>query len=171
MTDYPLPDEYAPYYFSYIRLVPKESDIRAFLTQQQGELEGFFRNIPSDKYDFRYQPEKWSLKEVLGHILDTERIMTYRALRIGRGDETPIEGFEQDGYIPTGGFANRSWENLLGEFSTVRASTLSLIQNMPDEGLLQLGIANGKPVSCRAVFYIIAGHALYHRQIIEEKYL
>ncbi|MEZ4774843.1 MAG: DinB family protein [Bacteroidia bacterium] len=171
MTGYPLPDEYAPYYFSYIRLIPKEAEIKSYLNQQQAAIESFFRQIPSEKHDYRYDEGKWSLKEVLGHIIDCERIMAYRALRIGRGDETPIEGFEQDDYIPSGKFAFRNWDDLIQEFSTVRTATLSLINGMPEESFEQIGLANGKPVSCRAVFYIIGGHVQYHRQIIEEKYL
>ncbi|MDX2246125.1 MAG: DinB family protein [Bacteroidia bacterium] len=171
MNGFPSPTEYAPYYFTYIGLVPADTDIRSFLNTQEKSLFSFFKNIPSEKHDYRYAEGKWSVKEVVGHILDTERIMAYRALRVGRGDTTPIEGFEQDDYVPAGKFAARKWEDLLHEFSTVRQSTLSLVNTMPDEAFTQMGTANGKPVSCRALFYIIAGHALYHRQILEQKYL
>lgn len=171
MAGYPTPSEYVPYYFTYIGLVPKEGDIGDYLTSQKDTLLTFFNRISPEKYDYRYAEGKWSLREVLGHILDCERIMAYRALRIGRGDTTPIEGFEQDDYIPTGKFSARSWEAMTAELLTVREATISLLHGMPEDAFERTGTANGNTISCRALFYIIAGHAQYHRQIIEEKYL
>ena len=121
--------------------------------------------------DLRYAPDKWSLKEVLGHLNDTERIMSYRALRISRGDTTPIEGFEQDDYVRNGPFARRALADLIEDYIAVRRATISLFRNLDDSAWTRRGIANKNEVTVRALAYIIAGHELHHRGIIDEKYL
>jgi hypothetical protein len=165
----PKPDEYAPYYEKYVSLVTSEDVLTALEAQRvqtthllgaRGERDG----------NFRYAPEKWSVKEVVGHVNDAERIFAYRALRIARGDQTPIEGFEQDDYIKTGGFDSRTLADLTEEFAQIRGTTMALLRAFPREAWTRSGTASQKTVSVRALAYIIAGHELHHRRILEEKY-
>jgi hypothetical protein len=165
----PQSDEYNPYYERYISLVGSE-DIIGLLTRQALEAATLF-NSANAKADFRYAPGKWSVKEMLGHVNDTERIMAYRALRIARGDKTPIEGYEQDHYVRDGNFGQRTLADLIEEFADVRTATLALFRNFDAEAGLRRGVANKNEVSARALAYIIAGHELHHRKVLEEKYL
>ena len=120
--------------------------------------------------DFRYAPDKWSAKEVLGHVCDTERIFAYRALRIARGDQTPLAGFEQDDYVKNGPFAPAPLEEIIEDYIAVRRATLTLLRNLEEAAWTRRGVANKNEVSVRALAYIIAGHELHHRRILEEKY-
>jgi hypothetical protein len=128
------------------------------------------RSLSDQHGSFRYEPHKWSVKEVLGHMIDTERIMAYRALRVARNDRTPIEGFEQDDYVKNGGFDNRSVSNLAREFEQVRRTTISLFRNLEPAAWERRGIANNVEISVRALAYIIAGHELHHKNGLKEKY-
>lgn len=168
---FPADNEYAPFYETYVGKVPKEIPIAEILRQQAEEYISFLDRIPLEKHGYRYAPEKWTVKEVLGHINDTERIMSYRALRVGRGDQTPLPGFNQDEYIPTADSNQLSLHQLKNEFQAIRQSTMVLLQNMPGEALTRFGTASGYPVTTRALFYIIAGHLIHHRGILEERYL
>jgi hypothetical protein len=165
----PQADEYAPFYDRYISLVTSE-DIVPVLEKQGPETVALLKSA-SAKADHRYAPGKWSVKEVVGHLSDTERIMGYRALRIGRGDRTPIEGFEQDDYIRDGNFSQRTLPDLIDEFVDVRRATIALLKNFNSEIAVRRGIANKCETSVRAVAYVIAGHELHHRRILKEKYL
>jgi hypothetical protein len=165
----PQPGEYAPYYERYIGLVQGE-DILDTLDQQRREMMLLLCARDDEEGDFRYAPDKWSAKEVLGHICDTERIFAYRALRFSRADATPIEGFEQDDYVRNGPFARRPLADLVEDFIAVRRATLSLLRNLDEAAWSRRGIANKNEVSVRALAYIIAGHELHHRRILEEKY-
>ena len=165
----PQPGEYNPYYDRYISLVGSD-DIIGPLEKQAPETAALFKSA-SAKADFRYAPGKWSVKEMLGHVNDTERIMTYRALRVARGDKTPIEGFEQDDYVRDGNFGQRTLADLIEEFADVRTATVALFRNLDAETGLRRGIANKNEVSARALAYIIAGHELHHRRVLQEKYL
>ena len=165
----PQSDEYTPYYERYISLVGSE-DIIGLLERQAPETATLFKSANA-KADFRYAPGKWSVKEMLGHVNDTERIMAYRALRIARGDKTPIEGFEQDDYVRDGNFGQRMLADLIEEFADVRTATLALFRHLDSEAGLRRGIANKNEVSARALAYIIAGHELHHRRMLKEKYL
>jgi len=120
--------------------------------------------------DLRYAPDKWNAKEVLGHVCDTERIFAYRALRIARGDETPIEGFEQDDYVKNGPFANAPMAEIVEDYIAVRRATLTLLRNLEEAAWTRRGTANKNAVSVRALAYTIAGHEVHHRRILEEKY-
>jgi hypothetical protein len=165
----PQPDEYAQYYARYISLVEGE-DILSTLDQQRRQTMMLLSGRDEQGGDFRYAPEKWSAKEVLGHICDTERVFAYRALRISRADTTPLEGFEQDDYVRNGPFANRPLADLVEDFIAVRRATLSLLRNLDEAAWMRRGIANKNEVSVRGIAYIIAGHELHHRRILEEKY-
>ena len=165
----PQPDEYAPYYGRYISLVPGE-DILGTLDQQRRQSMMLLSGRNENDGEFRYAPDKWSAKEVLGHICDTERVFAYRALRISRADATPLEGFEQDDYVRNGPFAHRPLTDLVEEFIAVRRATLSLLRNLDEAAWMRRGTANKNEVSVRGIAYIIAGHELHHRRILEEKY-
>ena len=166
----PEANEYAPYYGRYISLV-SEPDVLAALREQADETCALLKGVSEDKSEYRYAPEKWSLKEVLGHVTDTERIFAYRALRISRNDRTPIEGYEQDDYVRFGPFRHCRLPDLVEEFSSVRKSTLFLFRTLEDEAWLRRGIANKLEISVRAIAYVIAGHELHHRKILKEQYL
>src|SRR5271168_1860712 len=166
----PQPGENAPYLDRYISLVPG-NDILATLDEQRRQTLLLPCGRTEADGDLRYAPDKWSLKEVLGHLNDTERIMSYRALRISRGDQTPIEGFEQDDYVRNGPFGRTSLPDLIEDYIAVRRATISLFRNLDDEAWTRRGTANKNEVTVRALAYLIAGHELHHRRIIEEKYL
>jgi hypothetical protein len=166
----PHPGDYAPYCDQYISLVPG-NDIVTTLNDQRRQMLLLLCGRTEADGDLRYAPDKWSLKEVLGHINDTERIMAYRALRISRGDATPIEGYEQDDYVRNGPFARRPLEDLIEDYIAVRRATISLFRNLGDDAWTRRGVANKIEVTVLALAYIIAGHELHHRRIIEEKYL
>jgi uncharacterized damage-inducible protein DinB len=163
------PGEYAPYYERYISLV-SGSDILGALDSQRRQTMILLSGRDEEDGDFRYAPGKWSAKEVLGHVCDTERIFAYRALRIARGDHAPIEGFEQDDYVRNGPFARRPLEELVEDYMAVRRATLTLLRNLDEAAWAQRGIANKNEVSVRALAYIIAGHELHHRRVLEQKY-
>ena len=166
----PQPAEYDPYYEKYLSLI-LGNDILAALDEQRRQMVLLLSGRTEADGDLRYAPQKWSLKEVLGHINDTERIMSYRALRISRGDATSIEGFEQDDYVRNGPFGRRSLADLIEDYIAVRRATVSLFRNLDEAAWTRRGIANKNEVTVRALAYIIAGHELHHRRIIEEKYL
>src|ERR1700688_2502216 len=165
----PQAGEYAPYYEKYVALVEGD-DILNALEQQRRQTMLLLSCRDDNDGDFRYAPGKWSAKEVLGHVCDTERVFAYRALRISRADATPLAGFEQDDYVRNGPFANRPLADQVEDFIAVRRATLSLLRNLDEAAWMRRGIANKNEVSVRGLAYIIAGHELHHRGILEEKY-
>jgi uncharacterized damage-inducible protein DinB len=165
----PEPGEYARYYDRYISLV-RGSDILDTLDSQRRQTMLLLCGREESDGDFRYAPDKWSAKEVLGHVCDTERIFAYRALRISRGDRTPIEGYEQDDYVCNGPFAHRLLSELIEDYIAVRRATLTLLRNLDEAAWSRRGIANKNEISVRALAYIIVGHEVHHRRILEEKY-
>lgn len=166
----PQQGEYASYYEKYVSLIPSD-DILATLEAQRLQTTQLLAARSERDGNFRYAPDKWSVKEVVGHVSDCERIFMYRALRISRGDQTPIEGFEQDDYVRNGNFNSRTLADLAEEFSHVRAASLALLNSLAEDAWPRRGIANKNEVSVRALAYITAGHELHHRRILEEKYL
>ena len=126
--------------------------------------------IPEDRGGFRYGPEKWSIREVLGHLIDAERIFSYRALRVGRGDRTPLASFDENEYVKTAGSDARTIADLVRELRAVREATVLLFESLPDEAWGLRGVASGKDVSLRALAYITAGHARHHLRILRERY-
>lgn len=165
----PEPNEYAPYYEKYVALVAGSDVISALEAQRARTLQLFAGRSERDG-SFGYAPGKWTVKEVLGHVTDTERIFTYRAMRIARADRTPIEGFEQDDYVRSGGFNERTLPSLVDEFSSVRNASLALFRSLNDDAWLRRGSANKNEVSVRALAFITAGHELHHAKILEERY-
>lgn len=163
-------DEYLPYYASYVALVG-DGDVVALLESQIRDTVSLLRSIPDSRGSFRYAPGKWSINEVVGHLIDAERIFAIRALRFSRGDKTPLPGFEQDDYVAAGKFGDYPLSELASELETVRKATCFLFRHMSDEATARRGAANGAEVSVRALAYIAAGHELHHRTMIREKYL
>lgn len=165
----PEPAEYAAYYEKYISLVPG-NDVTGALESQRLQTMQLLAGRSEREGNFRYGPDKWTVKEVLGHMSDTERIFTYRALRIARGDKTSLEGFEQDAFVSNGGFNQRSLASLAEEFALVRSASLALFRSFGEEAWLRRGTASNNEVTVRALAYMTAGHELHHRQILEERY-
>lgn len=165
----PEPPEYAPFYENYIALVPG-NDVLRFLEDQAALYLRLFAGRGERDGDFRYAADKWTVKEALGHVNDTERIFTYRALRIARGDLTPLASFEQDDYVRNGGFASRRLAELAEEFAHVRRASISLFRGFDEAAWLRMGTASEKPVSVRALAYITAGHAQHHANLFSEQY-
>jgi hypothetical protein len=165
----PEPGEYNPYYERYISLVAG-NDILATLDAQRRQMLLLLCGRDEADGNLRYAPEKWSASEVLGHVCDTERIFAYRALRISRGDTTPIEGFEQDDYVKNGSFVRLPLAEIIEDYIAVRRATLTLLRNLDETAWTLRGVANKHEVTVRALAYIIAGHELHHRRILEEKY-
>jgi uncharacterized damage-inducible protein DinB len=161
--------EYAAFYEKYVALVPP-IDIVHVLEAQRLQMTQLLAGSGERDGNFRYAPEKWTVKEVIGHLADCERIFTYRALRIARGDTTPLSGFEQDDYVKAAECQRRDLRDLSEELSMVRAATISLYRSLDDPAWLRRGLANNNEVSVRALAYITAGHELHHRRILDERY-
>jgi uncharacterized damage-inducible protein DinB len=162
--------EYLPYYGKYIARVQDE-DVLAALSHQLQETLDLLRSIPESQAGFRYASGKWSIKELVGHVIDTERIFAYRALRFARNDRTPVPGYEQDDYIREASFDECLLAALAAEFESVRHASLFLFKHLSEEAWTRRGVANESEVSVRALAYIIAGHELHHREILRDKYL
>lgn len=165
----PSASEYAPFYETYVSLV-KGDDILTTLETQGLQTANVLSARSEREGNFRYAPEKWTVKEVVGHLSDSERIFAYRALRIARGDATPLTGFEQDDYVRGGNFGQRTLADLAEEFSLVRAATVALFKSLNKEAWERRGVANKNEVTVRALAYIIAGHELHHRRVLDEHY-
>ena len=166
----PVPTEYAPYYERYVSLVAA-GDVVETLERQGAETRALLGGLTEEQGGARYAPGKWSAKELIGHLIDTERIFTYRLLRIARGDRTPIEGYDQDPYVANSNAGARTVRSLADEFGHVRAATLALVRGLDDEAWSRSGVANENEVSARALAHIIAGHEAHHVNILRERYL
>ena len=166
----PPANEYAPYQAGYVASVPN-GDIFEILSRQGTEFPKFLQSFGEARGNDRYAPDKWTVKEMIGHINDTERVFSYRAMRFARGDETPLPSFEQDEYVPMGNFSARTLASLADEFVHLRAATLDLYYHLDADALARRGSASGFVVSVRAMAYVIAGHVAHHERILREKYL
>ena len=155
----------------YIKWLPDDGRILEHLKEQIKKTRQFVDDIPAEKWDYVYAPGKWTIKEVLVHITDDERIYAYRALRFGRGDTTPLPGFEQDGYVPYSKANTRTVKSIMKEYESVRRATLTLFRSFTEEDLLRKGTANNYVSSVRGLLYHLAGHELHHVNILKEKYL
>jgi hypothetical protein len=162
-------NEYAPFYGNYVKLVPGD-DVIASLEAQRLQIGQTFSVRSEREGNFRYAPDKWSVKEIVGHMADAERVFTYRAMRIARGDRTALASFEQDDYVRSGGFNERRLSDLAEEFAAVRGASLALFRSLNEAAWLRTGIASNKEVSVRALAFITAGHQLHHQRILEECY-
>jgi len=168
--DRPGRTEAAEYYFSYIDQVP-DGDIRTILHAQLGETTDLLRRIPEERSLHRYAPGKWSIREVVGHLNDTERLFVFRALWFARGFDTPLPSFDQEIAIAAAGANERSLSDHILEFDALRASTVAFFQQLPEAAWTRRGIASGNPFTVRALAYIGAGHVAHHARILRERYL
>lgn len=165
----PAPDEHAPFYAGYVAAVA-DRDVPGVLRRQAPALRAACAGLSEEEALARYAPGKWSVKEVLGHMADAERIFAYRLLRVARGDETPLSGFDEQAYVAAAGFDRQPTEALLEQFEQARAATLGLLRGLGPEAWERRGTANGHPVTARALGYILAGHAEHHLAILRERY-
>ncbi len=165
----PKPGEYKPYFDRYISLIPG-NDIIGTLEKELPKTVALLASRSEEDGTLRYAPDKWSVNEALGHMIDTERIMTYRALRIARNDQMPLPGFEQDDYVRGGPHADLRLGDLIDEFKTVRAATLAFFRHLRTGDWARRGVVDQHEISVRALAYIIAGHELHHRRTFEERY-
>ncbi|HEX9960929.1 MAG TPA: DinB family protein [Pyrinomonadaceae bacterium] len=166
----PEKNEYAEYYETYVSLV-EETDIVSALQHQLSEMENLFAEITEEKGAYAYAEGKWSIKQLVGHMIDGERIFSYRALRISRSDLTPIEGFEQDGYIENANFNAAKLSDLLDEFALVRRANILLFKNLTAGAWSRTGTASDAEVSVRALAYIMVGHFRHHANVLKTRYL
>jgi len=166
----PSTEEYAPYYETYISKV-NINDLIDALEKGQTEVIKFIQTTPLDKLDYRYQEGKWSIKEIIVHLMDVERIFTYRALRFSRNDQTALAGFDEEEYFPESNASDRSVQSLSDEYTALRRSTIEFFKNITPEMSRRTGIANGKEISVRALGFIIPGHDIHHMNVIRERYL
>jgi len=166
----PAKSEFLPYYERYIARVP-EGDVVATLSAQIGETLELVRSLPASVSTYRYAPDKWSVNQLIGHVIDAERLFAARALRFARNDATPLPGFEQDDYARNSTFDAYPLAELASELEAVRQSTIYLFRHMDEEAWTRRGVANNAEVSVRALAYIIAGHELHHREILTSHYL
>jgi DinB superfamily len=165
----PAPEESAPFYHGYISQVPGEA-IGKYLVEQLQDLERLLAPLDDAAARARYAEGKWSVKEVLGHLGDTERIFAYRLLRIARGDTTPLPGFDENAYVPAGDFDARPLASLVGELRALRLSTIALVDGLPPAGWACIGQASGAAISTRALAYVIVGHLAHHARVLRERY-
>ncbi|MCC6298166.1 MAG: DinB family protein [Anaerolineales bacterium] len=167
----PLSNEYAEFYAGYVQRATARGDVLAALPKQIDEIKSALGNLTDEQALFRDAPKEWSIKEVMGHLNDVERVFSYRLLRVSRNDATPLPGFEQDDYVREAGFDKYPLKDLIQEFEHLRRANLLAIQNMSEEATLHIGAASGYPVSARALIYMLVGHVDHHLESLREKYL
>ena len=166
----PVAGEFDPAADEYVSLAPAIDDAVLQLTRQRDAVMTRVSPLTEDQASFRYAPGKWTVGEVLGHMCDAERIFAYRLLRIGRGDETPLSGFDENTYVPAGAFERRPLADLIDEWATVRNATLALVRGMPGDAWARRGVANGRGVTAAALVYIVVGHVEHHMKILDVRY-
>lgn len=167
----PEADEYASAFAVYVAAIGDDEDVLALLTDQLDEVLTRLGSIPDSRGDYRYAPGKWSLKEVIGHLSDTERVWAYRALRVARGDVTPLPGFDDQAWIAELGAADLLLADVVNEWGYVRRATLALFRHLPAGAWQRRGTASDQPISVRALGYVIAGHVRHHMAVVEARYL
>lgn len=170
ITERPEESEYAPYYHGYISNVP-EGNILTILESELDDTLALLAGISEEQAEHRYAPGKWSIKEVVGHMADGERIFGSRAHRISRNDATPLPGFDENAYVAEGNFGAYTLSELAEELALLRRANLSLFRHLSPEAWVRIGVANGRQVSVRAVAFILAGHEMHHKEIIRSRYL
>jgi uncharacterized damage-inducible protein DinB len=170
MTGRPAANEAAPFYSTYIDRIASD-DVLATLEAQRHTTLSVIANISEEKSLHRYAPDKWSIRQLLNHVSDAERVFLYRALWFARGYDTPLPGFDQNIAVPHAAADQFSWSSHVADFNAVRAATLTFFRNLPDDAWTRTGIASDNPVSVRALAYIIAGHVAHHIAMLEERYL
>ena len=170
MSGRPAASEFAAYYSTYVDLISSD-DILGALESQRDTTLGVLAGISEEKSLHRYAADKWSIRQLLNHVADTERVFVYRALWFARGFDTPLPGFDQNVAVPTAAAEQFSWASHVEDFRAVRTATLTFFRNLPDDAWSRSGVASGNPVTVRALAYIIAGHVAHHAAILQERYL
>ena len=165
------PEEFAGFYATYINQVSGEYTLIEELEISVHRFIKFVQNIPLDKFDYRYAEGKWTIKDIIQHLIDAERIFAYRALRFARNDKNKLPGFEENDYVDEANATKRSIQDLLTELAVVRQATLSLFKSFSNEELLRIGTASNNQMSVRALGFTIIGHQNHHQRVFEEKYL
>lgn len=166
----PFSNEYAPYYEGYIKLVSGQNILRK-LKNQLNEVDDFLAEIPAEKHDYAYADGKWTVKEVVAHLIDTERVMAYRAMRFSRNDFTPLPGFDQDLYMQNVDVSKRSFNDLVDELLLMRQANLYFFKSLTEEDYKKKGVASEREVSVGALLFIMAGHIEHHFRVLKENYL
>ena len=166
----PFSNEYAPYYEGYIKLVSGQNILRK-LKNQLNEVDDFLAEIPAEKHDYAYADSKWTVKEVVAHLIDTERVMAYRAMRFSRNDFTPLPGFDQDFYMQNVDVSKRSFSDLVDELLLMRQANLYFFKSLTEEDYKKKGVASEREVSVGALLFIMAGHIEHHFNVLKAKYL
>lgn len=166
----PAPNDYAAYYEPYVSKTKGES-VKELLRNYSQPLLEFYTSLPEDKADYRYAEGKWSVKELLQHVIDADRIFSYRAHRISRKDQTPLPGFDENNFVAASNAAARSLQSLKEEFAAVRKATDILLDSLDETQLAERGTASEQTVTVNGLAYIIFGHLLHHKQVLEERYL
>jgi uncharacterized damage-inducible protein DinB len=165
-------NEYTPYFEQYLQLVSNEGkSIIEYLIDSQKKFESLLRNLPLEKHNFSYAEGKWTMKELIQHIIDTERIFSYRALCFARNDSTSLPGFDQDVFVENDNANDRDYYDLLDEMAVLRKSSVQLYKSFSDEALLRIGVASENKMSVRALGYLFSGHQIHHLNIVKERYL
>jgi hypothetical protein len=167
----PTPDEYAEFYAGYVQRATARGDVLAAFPKQIDEIKSTLGILSDEQALFRDAPKEWSIKEVMGHLNDVERVFSYRLLRVSRNDPTPLPGFEQDDYVRESGFENCSLQDLIQEFEYLRRANILAINNISAESALRRGTASNNPISARALIYMLVGHVDHHLASLHEKYL
>ena len=162
--------DYNPYYQTYIDKLG-DVDLMVMMQNQLGNFPEFISSIPDEKWTYAYGLDKWTIAEVLLHVLDTERVFQYRALRFGRNDSTPIPGFDQDRYVPESNANGRSKESIIEEYTSIRKSSITLFSSFDEDILKRWGTANGSKMSVAALGFVMLGHQKHHRDVIRQRYL
>ncbi len=166
----PAPSEQISYYEKYISLVGEDEDVLKLLEEQPGDLETLFKGVPEERGGFRYEPGKWSLREVVGHLVDVERVLGFRAYCFSRGETQPLPGVDFESYAAMGEHGRRTLAEMLEEFEGLRRSHAALFRALDEEASRRIGTADGNPISVRSLVYILAGHVRYHAQLLQERY-
>lgn len=169
MLGRPEKTEYSAAVGTYIEQV-NEEDIVKYLREQMNRTLALLQPLSQAQWEYRYQPEKWSVKEVIGHLMDNERIASYRMLCIARGDTTPLPGYDENIYAKNAGYHDMAPEVIMEDYRTAREGTLAIMRSAPPEAWLHAGSANGAAITARAVAYMIAGHERHHIQVLQERY-
>ena len=167
----PSPQEYPSYSSMYIDLVPKDGQVLEYFQQNASDFKKFIYSLPKEKLHFRYAQDKWTIKEIILHLIDDERIYAYRALCWARNDQTSLPGFDENDYAKYSAANERSLDSLFEEYEAVRNSTISLFQHLPETAFDRSGMAEEKRRTVRAMLYHITGHELHHWKIIRERYM
>jgi hypothetical protein len=167
----PHPDEYFEYFTGYVKKASIYTDLLESMPLVHEQTQHLMKNLSTEKHSYRYAPNKWSIKELMLHLIDAERVFAYRALRIARNDKTPLHGFDENKFVENSFAENRTLSDIMEEFQLVRKSSLKLFEGFEESVIMNRGIASDKEITVRALGYIIMGHELHHLSIIKERYL